>query len=263
MSQNNSSDKLTMMSYIEEINKSEGFDPTPFAVEYTDLNNGEVRKRLPVIIRIAMFRMKYLQGKIALQTKAVDGGFVATARIYPHYKDAPDEFLAEATAFRGKCPDKPSVSAREWAQTAAIGVALRNAGFGVQFDVGGEDVVETMDENFAITPSESVGNLEPVTETASYDSEPTVVPTDSGEENSISSVYAEDLTPEDKKAAEAMQLMCPIPKHKGKNLGEVLVEDPSAIKWLATKFSGDDKIRDAAILIGEYALKKSQEASNE
>lgn len=45
MSQNNSNDKkAAMMPYIEDINKVEGFDPTPFAVEYADLKSGETRK---------------------------------------------------------------------------------------------------------------------------------------------------------------------------------------------------------------------------
>ena len=160
MSQNNSNDKkAAMMPYIEDINKVEGFDPAPFAVEYADLKSGETRKRLPVVIRIALFRMKYLQGKIAVQAQPVNGGFVATARIYPNYKDAPEEFLAEASAFRSPLPDKPSVSPREWAQTAAVGVALRNAGFGVQFDVAGEDVVETMGDDINLTPNTTTENI--------------------------------------------------------------------------------------------------------
>lgn len=34
MSQNNSNEKAAMLSIIENINKVEGFDPAPFAVEY-------------------------------------------------------------------------------------------------------------------------------------------------------------------------------------------------------------------------------------
>ena len=59
MSQNNSNDKAAMLAKIEGINKVDGFDPTPFAVDYTDLETGEVRKRLPVMIQMAWFRMKY------------------------------------------------------------------------------------------------------------------------------------------------------------------------------------------------------------
>ena len=50
MSQNNSNEKLPSMAAIETINEVQGFDPAPFAVEYTDLNSNESRKRLPVMI---------------------------------------------------------------------------------------------------------------------------------------------------------------------------------------------------------------------
>lgn len=133
MSQSNSNEKAAMLAKLAEINKVEGFDPTPFAVEYTDLITGEVRKRLPVMIQIALFRMKYPEGRIAIQVSSGKDCFVATARVYPSYKDAPECFLAEATASRGYDASKPSVSPREWAQTAAVGIALRNAGFGLQF----------------------------------------------------------------------------------------------------------------------------------
>ncbi len=262
MSQNSSNDKITMMSFIEDINKTEGFDPTPFAVEYVDLKSGESRKRLPVVIRIAMFRMKYIQGKIAVQATAVNGGFVATARIYPDYKDAPDEFLAEASAFRSPNPEKPSVSPREWAQTAAVGVALRNAGFGVQFDVAGEDVVETMGDDILITstdvPDETSANQNSAENTPQNQPE--------AEEYTIAASYTETPAKEltfEEKVKEAMKVPCPIEKFGGKTLGEVLREDPKAVAWTATKFSGDLKIKEAAQLICEYAAKQAQETENE
>ncbi len=254
MSQKNSNEKAAMMPYIEDINKIEGFDPAPFAIDYTDLKTGEVRKRLPVVIRIAMFRMKHLQGKIAVQATAVKDGFVAQARVYLNYKDGPDEFLAEASAFRGACPDKPSVSPREWAQTAAVGIALRNAGFGVQFDVAGEDVVETMDDELTGSTETSDAGVKPdITSSGSEkspDAEYTVAPTYNAEPT-------KELTLEER-VREAMKVPCPIAKFNGRPLGEVLREDQNAVVWTATKFSGDEKIREAAQLICEYAMEQTQ-----
>ena len=140
MSTNNANDKTASLEAIESINAVDGFDPSPFAVDYTDLNSSETRKRLPVVIQMAWFRIKYPEGKIAVIVEPGKDCYVANARVYPNYKDSPECFLAEATASRGYCADKPSVSPREWAQTAAIGIALRNAGFGLQF---GMDVRET------------------------------------------------------------------------------------------------------------------------
>lgn len=127
-----------MLQKIGSINRVEGFDPTPFAVEYTDMNTGESRKRLPVMIQMAWFRLKYPEGRIAVEVAPARDCFVATARVYPSYKDGPECFLAEATASRGPDPSHPSVSPREWAQTAAVGIALRNAGFGLQFHAAGD-----------------------------------------------------------------------------------------------------------------------------
>lgn len=119
---------------IAGINRVEGFDPAPFAVEYTDMETGETRKRLPVAVQIAWFRLKYPEGKIAVSAVNEDGGFTASAKIYANYRDSAECYLAEAQAWRGPDEAKPGVSAREWAQTAAIGIALRNAGFGLQID---------------------------------------------------------------------------------------------------------------------------------
>lgn len=266
MSQNNSNDKIAMMPQIENINKIEGFDPTPFAIEYGDLSNGQTRKRLPVVIRIAMFRMKYIQGKISVQATAINGGFVATARIYPNYKDAPDEFLAEASAFRAPNPEKPSVSAREWAQTAAVGVALRNAGFGVQFDVAGEDVVETMGDDITITPTIAEKNSTPATDATVTTPASTENNSSTVEEYTVAPGFSEEPPKElslEERVMEAMKVPCPIAKFNGKPLGEVLREDQNAVVWTATKFSGDNKIKEAAQLICDYAMAQAQESANE
>lgn len=76
MSQNNSNDKAAMLAKIEGINKVDGFDPTPFAVDYTDLETGEVRKRLPVMIQMAWFRMKYSRMKRLYHTEVWYGRFL-------------------------------------------------------------------------------------------------------------------------------------------------------------------------------------------
>lgn len=37
-----SDEKQTAMAMIQSINAVEGFDPTPLAVEYSDMNSGEI-----------------------------------------------------------------------------------------------------------------------------------------------------------------------------------------------------------------------------
>ncbi len=151
MSQNKEADKAAMRAVIATINEVEGFDPEPFAVEYTDLESGETRKRLPVMVQMAWFRLKYPEGKITTKVTSGKDCFVATARVYPSYRDNGDCYLAEATASRGYLAEKPSVSPREWAQTAAVGIALRNAGFGLQFGMAGEDFPAVAPDELGIT----------------------------------------------------------------------------------------------------------------
>ena len=236
MSQNNSNQKTAMLDAISNINRVDDFDPTPFAVDYTDLNTNETRKRLPVMIQMAWFRLKYPEGKIAVQVTPAKDCFVATAKIYPSYRDPIECYLAEATASRGLCEEKPSVSPREWAQTAAIGIALRNAGFGLQFAMTGEDVE-------SITSDEFRWNSDSDTQS------------EAEEYSVVEDISERELTMEEK-VEQAMKMVCPIAKFGGKTLGEVLSMEPSAIKWLAEKYTGAEKTKAAAKLICEYALQQ-------
>ena len=247
MSQNNSNDKVAMMALIENINKVDGFDPAPFAVDFTDLNSQETRKRLPVMIQMAWFRLKYPEGRIAVSVTPAKDCFVATARVYPSYKDPVDCYLAEATASRGLCEDKPSVSPREWAQTAAVGIALRNAGFGLQFAMAGEDFEQVAPDELGLmgTPQTESGAV--VTGAA---------PATAEEEYTVIEEPKKELTLEEK-LDKAMNIPCPISRYSDKTLGEVLVEDPKAIKWIAQKFTGPEETKAAAQLICEYALQQA------
>ncbi|MBP3937526.1 MAG: hypothetical protein IK954_08120, partial [Clostridia bacterium] len=174
--------------------------------------------------------------------------FVATAKVYPSYKDGDECYLAEATASRGKCEEKPSVSPREWAQTAAVGIALRNAGFGLQFAMAGEDFESLAPDELGlgtsvgVTPAENTGADNQTESEYEYtvDAPPAV----------------KELTTEEK-VAQAMQVVCPISKFGGKTLGEVLREDPKAIRWVADKYPGSEETRAAAKLICEYALQQA------
>lgn len=249
MSQNYSNDKAAMLARIETINQVEGFDPTPFAVDYADLGTGEVHKRLPVMIQMAWFRLKYPEGRIAVQVSPAKDCFVATARVYPNYRDAADCYLAEATASRGYCEEKPSVSPREWAQTAAVGIALRNAGFGLQFAMAGDDFESSAVDELGTAGGKSLTEPEvqsqgaPVAEAAE-------------ETYTVSEPEPRELTPEEQ-LEQAMNMPCPITKYSGKTLREVLSLDSGAIKWVATKFTGNEEIKAAAKMICDYALQQA------
>ena len=216
---------------LNTIHKVEGFDPSVYAIDYTDLNTGETRKRLPVMAQMAWFRLVYREGKIAVSVTAGKDCFVATARVYPSYKDPADSFLAEATASRGYDPSK----------TAAVGIALRNAGFGLQFGAAGDDFSSQAPNELSIV-------MDPVPVQVTGDSEttpitPAPIPVEAPKE----------LTPE-QKYQQACNVMWPTKKHAGKTLGDVLQMDPTAINWLANKFNGNPEVSAAAKYMCEYAV---------
>lgn len=57
-------------SLLNTIHKVVGFDPAAYAVEYTDLYTGEIRKRLPVMAQMAWFRLVYPEGKISVSVSS-------------------------------------------------------------------------------------------------------------------------------------------------------------------------------------------------
>ena len=249
MTMENTQAKQMAMEALQKINAVEGFDPSALAVEYTDLNSpngGEKRLRLPVMVQIGWFRLKYPEGRIAVSVTAGKDCLVATARIYPHYSAPVEQFLAEATASRGYLLDKPTVSPREWAQTAAVGIALRNAGFGLQFGAAGDSFdAPVVDELGSIMwsgdPADaSAGSVpSPVSDAPAVQAAPAAKPREP------------ELTPFEK----ALKVACPIAKYNGKTLGEVLQIDPKALHWVATKFTGNAEIVAAAKLICDEAVK--------
>lgn len=230
---------------LNNIHKVEGFDPSAYAVPYTDLNTGEVRKRLPVMAQMAWFRLVYPEGKIAVSVVPGKDCFVATAKVYPSYQNPVDCFLAEATASRGPDPTKPSVSAREWAQTAAVGIALRNAGFGLQFGAAGDDFSTN-------APNELSVVLDPVPD--QKDPEATIKTEEiSSGASETQQPAVREMTPEEK-YLQASSMMWPTQKHSGRTLGDVLHMDPTAITWLANKYNGNPEVSAAAKFMCEYAI---------
>ncbi len=238
---------LAQIEVLNKIHHIDGFDPAAFAVEYADLGNGEIRKRLPVMVQIAWFRLKYPEGKIATTVQQIQDCFVATARVYPSYKDPEECYLAEATASRGYDASKPSVSPREWAQTAAVGIALRNAGFGVQFNAAGDEYPDQAPIEFTQNQPDSQTDSEAQLSGAGPSApEEMPVPVPVPVELTAEQQYEQDLN-----------VLCPISKFRGMTLGEVLHKDPGALNWLATKYSGSPEVSAAAKRICEYAVQQA------
>lgn len=279
MSQNKETEKTAMRAVMSKINAVEGFDPEPFAVEYADLENGETRKRLPVMVQMAWFRLKYPEGKITTKVTSGRDCFVATARVYPSYKDSDNCYLAEATASRGYLAEKPSVSPREWAQTAAVGIALRNAGFGLQFAMAGEDFPEVAPDELGLkngnastqgeneetgadapapepeqTPATETQVPQNVTEIPTSQMQQPEVPVSETQKDTVPQEPEQQEMTYEERIQQAMSMPCPIKKYAGKTLGDLIVINPGALNWIVNKYQDDKGTKEAAKLICEYAL---------
>lgn len=265
----NLNNKIEMLKKIATINEVNGFDPTPFTIEFMDCESGETRRRIPVNTQLAWFRLLYPKGKIAITTKRINGTsmYEATARIYMDYKDDAEHFWAEGTAQRAQSEKMSEYSIIEWAQTAALGVALRNAGFGLQFAVIG-DGTGMLDESKDEIGKTTEPSLEekPKTRKRRVKSveEPIVESSDEVEETKDD---VDDTTSEEdaekayhRELERAMQLPVPLSRYTGKTLGDLILEDPKTLSYLANNTRYDGEIKAGAQLLCEYAKKCSSVA---
>lgn len=236
---NNESMREMNLERVRTINQVPGFNAECYAIPYTDLNTGEVRRRLPFMPLLAWFRLKYPEGKIACTVVRENDCFIATARIYCSYKDAADQYISEATVSRTYCDDKPSVSPREWAQTAATSMALRNAGFGLQFDMVSDEFSET-------APDETGGKQSEKSDVSEL--------LDEGEGTPVVPAAAPRTLTMDEEYEAACKVPCPIKKYSGMTLGDLITLDPKALKWIAEKYEGSAETKAAALVICEYAM---------
>ena len=246
--------RQAMLDMIANINKVEGFDPSVFTVEFTDMNTGNKRLRLPVLIQIAWFRLLYPKGKFDVKVTPGRDCFAATARVYFDYKDPVEAYVSEATASRGVCKEMPSVSPREWAQTAALGIALRNAGFGLQFEMAGESFSANAPDEFIMDLTDGeVPGLEASVNAGGATAQPTVTV---AEAPVVKAEPERELTLEEKYQL-ALKVEYPLPKYKGRTFGDVLYLEPNAISYIATKYTGDPAVKEAAKVICEYAASQA------
>ncbi|MDE7247809.1 MAG: hypothetical protein K2N43_07965, partial [Lachnospiraceae bacterium] len=119
---------------IRNLNKVEGFDPR----KYMRLipNEGQAAKYyLDVAYRKLWFRLRYPEGKIVKKIlKLTEQVAIVEARVYLNRNDDEDNFISNALAQKYMTADGQFGNKFvELAETAAVGRALSDAGFGLQF----------------------------------------------------------------------------------------------------------------------------------
>ena len=140
----------TMYDRVDEIrnlNRIEGFDPRQYMRNLTG-SDGTVKQYLDVVYRKLWFRLKNPEGKIVKKLlKLTEQTAIVEARIYLNKTDPEDSYIASAFAQKFVSQDEQfGAKFLELAETAAVGRALADAGYGLQFaDLEGEQDPNVVD----------------------------------------------------------------------------------------------------------------------
>lgn len=132
---------FTQSEAVAALNRVEGFDPMSLA-RRIDNEGQEQQLYLDVKYRKLWFRLVHPFGKIVSRIVSfTDNMAVVEALIYLDRNDPVDSYVAKAFSQKFRSED-PQFGSKflEMAETAAVGRALSDAGFGLQFaDVGEEN----------------------------------------------------------------------------------------------------------------------------
>lgn len=144
---------------VAALNYVEGFDPAEYARVIQ--KEGQIDQLyLDVAIRKLWFRLKYPLGKIKKMVLSLNENMAAVeARIYLDKNDLEDQYIASGFSQKFRTMDEIfGDKFMEMAETAAVGRALADAGFGIQFaDVSGESDMEQVDAGMQMSEN---GGLE-------------------------------------------------------------------------------------------------------
>lgn len=119
---------------VKNLNEVEGFDPRKY-MRIIQEEGGKVTYYLDVAFRKLWFRLKYPEGKVVKKIlKLTDQVAIVEAKVYLNRSDAQENFVSNAFAQKFySAEDSFGSKYVELAETAAVGRALTDAGFGLQF----------------------------------------------------------------------------------------------------------------------------------
>lgn len=119
---------------VKNLNRIEGFDPRKY-MRIIQEEGGKVTYYLDVAFRKLWFRLKYPEGKVVKKIlKLTEQVAIVEAKVYLNRSDAEENFVSNAFAQKYfSAEDSFGSKYVELAETAAVGRALTDAGFGLQF----------------------------------------------------------------------------------------------------------------------------------
>lgn len=118
---------------VAALHQVEGFDPRKF-MRLIQKEDQPSRYYLDVAYRKLWFRLCYPEGKIVKTIRSITAQMaIVEARVYLNKNDPDDSYVANAFAQKFREDSEIGQKYVELAETAAVGRALSDAGFGLQF----------------------------------------------------------------------------------------------------------------------------------
>lgn len=247
------------MEIINGLNEVEGFDPAAF-LRKLQSEAGEEQLYLDVKYRKLWFRLKYPLGKIAKRIIKLENDYaIIESRIYLDRNDPEDNYISCAMAQRWRTEDDAyGKKYVESAETAAVGRALADAGFGIQFSEPGEEHDPNPVDAPVTVSKTNENDLPPEDDEPLPEEHVPQQKKDSGKVGSEKSspkgnkkeelsehMSVEELT---KKMTldDAKAYIIPMGVYKGKTMGELCLEKPSALTWYIDSYGGRNNLLRAA-----------------
>lgn len=262
---------------VRTLNKVEGFEPKDYLRK--EVTEDGISFYLDTKYRLLWFRMKYPEGKLVKIPKALNKEYATfEVRVYTDKNDAEDNFLANGFASRYKDDgnEKFGLNFVESAETAALGRALKDAGFGTQFcDIALPNDQTIVDAGVHI--SFDLGNdgiTSPVEENEAGPAVNGAAPSNSNEDatendstavtaNSEKEVVEEKLElNKDMSIEELLKMMTvdyaksivvEVGYDRGKTLGSIMQTKPKSIVFHSTYEKNNNLVRAGALFLIEQA----------
>ena len=265
-----------------ELNKVEGFNPLDYAGQITDASDN-TSLYLDVQYRKMWFRLANPNGKIVKKICNFDGNLaVVEAKVYLDKNDSEENFVSNAFAQRFADPSNMEYGSRylESAETAAVGRALADAGYGLQFCAEPDMMIADSPQTFPQMPSPSTMNNTTPPYNAPNSTPQYNMPMSNGNQYGVPAnngynqpynapyqnnvqyaapsapAYNENMSAEElarqMSYEDAVKLIYPCNgNHKGQTLGQIAIEDFSCIEWIVNNLSQPkyNLIRAGAIVI--------------
>lgn len=256
-----------LIPLVAELNRVDGFNPKQYLRTYSDEKTGEAQYYLDVKYRKLWFRLKNPNGKIIKKiVQLTDKVATVEARVYLDAKDPEDNFIASAFAQRSLDSGPFGAKYVELAETAAVGRALADAGFGVQFcdvtepddpaivDAGIPAPVKNASPAPAVVEDDGSAAAAGAAPAAGGPASPSTAPAAApaapaaGLVTPPAPAYTSD-TPIEKilelmtlEEAKAVKVDFKAGVHKDKTLAQIAFESPKDLQWLAESYKGRNNL---------------------